>query len=84
MQAQVALDSFETLQTALPLSAGCVQSEAEEMGIETAFLGWVDPLSPAFGKVAAVSRLCLPSSLHFQTLCSCLRSSDIPDVSCHY
>lgn len=36
------------LQAALLLSAGCVASEGQEVGTETAFLGWVDLLVTSY------------------------------------
>jgi len=36
------------LQAALAVSAGCFESEPEEVGIETAFFGWVDLLVTSY------------------------------------
>lgn len=47
-QAYRALDSFKMQQSALPLSAGCVESGAEEVGIETAFFGRVGLLVTSY------------------------------------
>lgn len=47
------------LQAALPLSAGCVESEAEEVGIETAFFGWVDLLVTSYWQGRCCVRACL-------------------------
>lgn len=82
-QAQIALDSFKLLQAALPLPAGCVRVRLKKWELKQHSFGGRICLSPAIGKVNAVSGLCLPSSLDFQTVRSCLRSSDIPCVLCH-
>ena len=59
MQAWVALDSFKMLQVALLLSAGCVESMAGEVGIETAFFGWVDLLVTSYWHGGCCVRVCL-------------------------